>query len=134
MEPTLLSIRSTSSRRELVFSHHRDEYFHVELKGFELSAATDIWAYTDANGLNQFFQELAEFKKPWQGQHSWASIEQDFHLSAICTSLGSVAFQVELRGLQGAPEEWCVEAGLVSEFGQLEQIAKNAEAFFNACT
>lgn len=134
MEPTLLSIRSTSSHRKLVFSQHRDEYFRVELKGFELSATTDIWAYTDANGLNQFFQEIAGFKKPWQGQHSWASIEQDFRLSATCTSLGSVTFQVELRGLQGTPEEWRVEAGLDSEFAQLEQIAKNAEAFFNAST
>lgn len=132
MESSVLSIRSTSSHRELILSQHRDEYFRVELKGFEVSAATSVWAYTDANGLNRFFQELASFSKPWQGQRSWASIEQDFSLSATCTSLGSVTFWVELRGLQGAPEEWRIEAGLVTDFGQLEQIAKNAEVFFNA--
>lgn len=48
------------------------------------------------------------------------------------TTLGSVTFQIELCGSQGEPEEWRVQAGLATEFGQLAQIAKNAEAFFNA--
>lgn len=115
-----------------MFSQHEGEYFRVELKGFEVSASTQVWAYTDANGLNQFFQALGCLERPWQGERSWASIERDFSLAATCTSLGSVTFRVELRGSQGAPEEWRVEAGLVTEFGQLEGIAKNSEGFFNA--
>jgi len=39
---------------------------------------------------------------------------------------------VALHGSQGAPEAWRVEAGLVTDFGQLEQIAKHAGLFFNA--
>lgn len=128
----MFSIHSTSSRRELVFSAHKDDYFHVELKGFEVSASANVWAYTDANGLNEFFQELSRFERPWQGRRSWATIENDFSLSATCTSLGNVTFHVTLLGLQGAPEEWRVEAGLVTELGQLEQIAEHAELFFNA--
>jgi hypothetical protein len=112
----------------------KNECFHVELKGFEVAAGANISAYTDATGLNRFFQELGRFDKPWQGKKTWASIESDFSISANCTSLGSVTFCVELRGLQGAPEEWRVDVGLVSEFGQLEQIAKNSESFFNADT
>lgn len=131
MGSDVLSIHSTSSRRELVVSGHRDEYFHVELKGFELSAETDIWVYTDANGLNNFLQGLGALVSPWQGERSWAAIEGDFSLYATCTSLGSVTLRVELRGLQGAPEAWRVQAGLVLEFGQLEQIAEAASAFFN---
>jgi len=117
--------------RELVFSNHKGEYFRVEIKGFELTAFTDVWAYTDANGLNQFFHELGCLERPWQGQRTWASIEGEFSISATCTSLGNVTFCVALRGLQGAAEEWSVEAGLETEFGQLAKIAKNAGLFFD---
>ena len=127
----MFSIHSTSSTRELVFSAHKDASFRVELKGFEVSASADVWAYTDANGLNEFFQELGRFERPWQGQHSWASIEGDFSLAATCTTLGNVTFRVTLLGLQGAPEEWRVEAGLVTELGQLEKIAKFSGMFFD---
>ena len=127
----MFSIHSTSSSRELVFSAHKDEYFRVELKGFEVAASADVWAYTDANGLNEFFQELGHFERPWQGQRSWASIEGEFSLAATCTSLGNVTFRVTLLGLQGAPEGWRVEAGLVTDLGQLEKIAKHAGVFFN---
>ena len=99
-------IHSTSSRRELVFSAYKDDYFHVELKGFELSASTDVWAHTDANGLNEFFQELGRLERPWQGERSWASIEGEFSLFATCTSLGNVTFQVALHGSQCTPEAW----------------------------
>jgi len=116
----------------LVISQHRDEYFRVELNGFDLSASAEIWAYIDANELHRFFQDLGGLDTPWQGPRSWVSIEQDFSLSATCTTLGSVTFQIELCGSQGEPEEWRVQAGLATEFGQLEQIAKNAAAFFNA--
>lgn len=127
----MFSIHSTSSTRELVFSAHKDESFRVELKGFEVSASADVLAYTDANGLNEFFQELGHLEKRWQGQRSWASIEREFSLAATCTSLGKVTFRVTLLGLQGAPEEWRVEAGLVTDLGQLEKIAKHAGVFFN---
>ena len=125
-------IHSTSSSRELVFSAHKDDYFHVELKGLEVSASADVWAYTDANGLNEFFQELGRFERPWQGERSWATLENDFSLFATCTSLGNVTFRLILLGSQGAPEEWRVEANLVTDLGQLEQSAKHAELFFNA--
>jgi hypothetical protein len=115
-----------------VFSQYDGESVHIELKGFEVSANINIWIYTDANGLNKFFQELSCFQKPWQDRRVWTSIEGDFVFSATCSSLGSITFYVELRGLQGAPEEWRIEAGVVAEFGQLVQIAENAAVFFNA--
>ena len=132
MDSPSLSIHSTASRRELVFSQHKNDYLHVELKGLEVSASAAVWAYTDADGINDLFQELGGLEVPWQGERSWISIEGDFSLFATCTSLGSVTFRVEIRGSQGAPEEWRVNAGLVVEFGQLEQIARSSNAFFRA--
>lgn len=125
----LFSIHSASSSRELIFSNHKDEYFRVELVG-DVSAAIDVWAYTDAQGLCELFQELASFEIPWQGEKGWSSIEGEFNISASCSTLGDVLFKVRLYGMLGAPEEWRVSAGLATEFGQLQHIAKRAAEFF----
>ena len=124
-----LSIRSTESDRELVLSQYQNERMRVSLKGAAVSAYADIWLYTDAPDLNSFIQEIGQFERPWQGERSWTSIEEDFSLSATCTSLGVVEFRIELRAAQGEPEEWRVKAGLVFEFGQLPKIAKEFNAF-----
>jgi hypothetical protein len=126
----LFSIHSVNSDRELIFSSHKGDYFQVELKGHGISALTDVWAYTDANGLNKLFQELAHFQKPWLETLSWQSLEGEFTLSATCATLGQVTFNVTLCHRIGASESWKVEAGLVAELGQLEKIAKDAKAFF----
>ncbi|SRR6266849_2135273 len=131
MESPLLSIRSTSSKRELVLSGRQGDNFRAELSGFEVSAATSVWAYTDAMGLNKLFQEIGHVNKPWQGERKWASLEGEFSISATCTTLGNVTFRITMCGSQGAPEEWRVAVGLSTEFGQLEKIAKDSDAFFN---
>jgi len=126
----LFSIRSVSSSRELVFSSHKDEYFHVELKGIEVSASTDVWTNANSNGFNAFFQEIASFKNPWKGERTCASYEGEFEISAICTTLGHVIFQVKLAGQIGGLEEWKAQVGLDTELEQLEKIAQNANIFF----
>lgn len=126
----MFSIHSSSSSRELVFQSRKGEYFQVILKG-NVEAALDVYAHTDEQGLNHLFQELGVYQKPWQGKKEWQSLEGEFSISAECSSLGKVQFLVELRGLQGAPEEWKIQVGLASELGQLEKIAKQAMAFFS---
>lgn len=128
----MFSIQSVSSDREFVFSSHGGEYFHVELKGIGVTASTDVWATTDGDGLNRFFQELARHKTPWKGEHRWESLEGEFEISATCTTLGHVVFLVKLAGQIGGVEEWQIKAGLDTELGQLEKIAQNARIFFKA--
>ena len=125
----MFSISSTSSSRKLIFSGLNGEYFRVELTG-DVSATTNVWAYTDANNLNGLFQELGRLEKPWQGEKGWQSIEGEFSIAASCSALGEVMFKIQIAGSEGAPEEWRVSAGLATEFGQLPQIAKSAEVFF----
>jgi len=115
-----------------VLNHCQDEQLRVNLKGAEISASAHVSIFTDAGDLNRYFQELGKLERPWPGERSWASIEEDFLLSVTCTSLGIVAFRVELRGAQGAPEGWWVKAGILLELGQLPQIARKSNAFFSA--
>lgn len=117
----MINIRSCSSNRELRVSRASDSYLLAELAGFPVSAKVEVWVETgDAAALQAFLADLGKQGRPWSGTREWQSIEGDFRLSATCTALGNVVFNVELHGLQGAPEEWAVTAGIDYELGQLE--------------
>lgn len=124
----LLTIRSSNSNRSLCIEAVTDSYLTAVLESHVLSGSVEVWVETgDVAGLARFFGELGELEAPWSGTRSWASLESDLELSATCTSLGAVTFQIGMRGLPGSPEEWQLEAGLETEFGQLSRLAAEAE-------
>lgn len=95
----------------------------VELAGYPVSAKVEVWAETnDAAELQALLTDLGKQESPWCGKREWQPIEGDFKLSVTCNALGNVVFDVELRGLQGASEEWAVTAGIDYELGQLERL------------
>lgn len=119
----MINIRSCSSNRELRISRASDSYLLAELVGSPVSAKVEVWVQTgDAAGLQAFLADLGKQGRPWGGARVWESIEGDFKLSATCTALGNVVFNVELHGLQGATEEWAVSAGIDYELGELERL------------
>ena len=124
------SIKSASSSQELTIFNRDGEYFEVQLAGV-VSAHIRVYAYTDEQGLNNLFQKLGGMNKPWKGELAWESLEGEFKISVSCSSLGQVQFNIALWGLPGHPEEWRVNSGLVSEFGQLHAIANRANRFFS---
>lgn len=124
------SIKSNESDRELVFSNLDGYYFQVEIRGFTLSANTTVYAYTDAEGLNNIFQELGKLDKPWSGEKKWESIGDELILIITCNQLGHVLLEVELKILQGHPEEASVNANITIDFGSLSNIARDAKDFF----
>ena len=128
----MFSLHSASSSRELIFSEKRGEHFQVELKGLEVSAQTDVWVPADMVSLYKFLQELAGYDKPWQGDKSWGSPDEEFSILARCSVSGTVMFQVQFRGDLGGSDEWLVRVGLVAGFGQLKQFAQAADVFFKA--
>ena len=105
----------------------KGNFFPVELSGYSVSAHTQLWSEMDAPELADFFFDLGKQKTPWKGALKWASLEGDLGLSVTCTALGSVTFQVTLRGLPGAPEEWSVQVGIEIGLGELERLASEAE-------
>jgi hypothetical protein len=123
-------ISSNVSARKLVFSQRRGDSFLVELLGHGLNASLTVSAHTDAMGLLKWLERLAEYHAPWKGEDDWQTLEGEFRISAQCSVLGSVHFQVHLWGLPGAREEWRVSAGLESELGLLPDVAVAARQFF----
>jgi len=128
----MFSIHSNTSSRELVFSESRGEHFRVELKGLDVSAQTDVWVPDDMVSPSLFLQELAGYDKPWPGDKSWRSPDDEFSILARCSVSGTVMFQVQFRGDLGGSDEWLVRVGLVAGFGQLKQFAQAADVFFKA--
>lgn len=125
----MINIRSCISNRELKISYASDSYLLAELTGFHVSAKIEVWVETgDAAGLQAFLSELGKQRRPWIGAREWKSLEGDVKLSATCTALGNVLFNVELHGLQGATEEWAVTAGIDYELGQLERLFQGSDS------
>ena len=128
---TSFSLKSNASDRELVFSSPRPDYFVVELRGRALEVTREVYAYTDARGLSEFFAKLAIFERPWVGTQRWESLEGEFSISAACSALGQVSFSIRIRDMLGGPEEWEVSAQLATELGALQAVAVDAGLFFN---
>lgn len=125
----MLTIASTTSTRCLHIHRAQPDCLYVALSGEQVTASTSIWLNEDADdaaSFSDFFRELGAQQTPWQGERQWQSTEGDFTLTVRCSALGAVYFQVVLKGLQGAPEEWQVTVGIESELGQLARIAAEA--------
>jgi hypothetical protein len=126
----MFTIHSTSSDRELTFLDLRGEQFTFELRGHGLQVTREVSTYTDPSGLLEFFTKLGSFERPWEGSPAWASLEDEFRISASCSKLGAVIFSLKISGLPGIPEEWQASFSLTSELGQLPKIANAARSFF----
>ena len=128
----MFSIKSTSSDREICFSQYDGEDFVVEVKG-NVSGVTKVYGYAPhTHNLAHWFSELGRQGEGWKDTKTWESLEGEFKLSASCSSLGQVHFELSLRMLPGANEEAFIQVGLESELGQIEGISNGAGKFFES--
>jgi hypothetical protein len=125
------SIKSNASDRELAFLSPRPDHFIVELRGVALAVKREVYTYTDARGLSNFFSSLSAHDRGWTDTRRWESLEGEFSISAQCSALGHVSFSIRIRDMLGGLEEWDVSAQLVTELGALTVIAKHARSFFD---
>jgi len=80
----------------------------------------------------RLFAEMSQRSTGWPGALTWSAIEGEISLRCTIDCSGHVAILVNLRrGPLG--EDWSVEATIAAEAGQLEAIAREAEAFFGTC-
>ena len=123
------SIKSVRSDAELAFTGWDGDYFTVELRGTELSAACRIWGYTDCQLLVDLFQHVSTQSRGLTDVASWASIEGDLAITVRGDKLGHVFLKVELQHCRGV-EDWHLTCMIETELGQLPKIAAAASRFF----
>jgi hypothetical protein len=75
------------------------------------------------------FADMARQWAGWPGALVWESLEGELALRCSHDGLGHIAIRAELRS-GTIPEDWCVEATVLVEAGQLDRIARGAAQFF----
>jgi len=123
------SIDSSISNYSLRFSNPEPEYVTINFSGV-VSASARVCTYTDENGISNWLKKLASFSKPWESEIEWQSLENQFSISASCSSLGEVHLSFQLSDMHGHPEEWQVKSSIITDLGQLPNLAQQAERFF----
>ncbi|MCL2297882.1 MAG: DUF6228 family protein [Proteobacteria bacterium] len=125
-----ITICSSLSSRKAVISYEGNEHLKVQIEGFDINITKEIWLYTDADALNQFFQKLGSKDSKWDGCIEWKSVEGDFSISVTCSALGKIAFRVAIEGLQGNSEAWNAQINIEADFGILKEVARQSKSCF----
>jgi len=126
-------IASANGRRALIFRDVEGDYFTVALDAGDCNAELGVYAFADAHGLADLFVSMAEEWRGWEGEKSWCSLEGEFELHATTDALGYVAIRAVLTNANLESEEpWHMDAVLVTEAGQLERMAVEVCALFEA--
>jgi hypothetical protein len=105
------------------------ERFKVRLTGLDLSAVARIYAGAGAGHPATMFAQMAAQWNGWQGEIAWESLEGELALRCTQDRTGHVSIVVVLRS-GPSKADWMVEATVVAEAGQLEEIAHRAGLFF----
>lgn len=124
-----LTIKSSSSDLSLTFSEYKNAYLIVQLNASHMKTSCKIYVHQDASDFQYFTHELASHETPWKGVKSWESLEQEIKISASCSSLGKVTFNIHLS-IFYAPEPWSLKTDLHYDFGQLKKLNEASQAFF----
>jgi hypothetical protein len=105
------------------------ERFKVRLTHQDLSATGRVYTgHTRAHPAPLFAQMAANWKG-WQGTILWESPEGDLRLLCGRDRAGHISIRVELRS--GPSEhDWAVQATVMAEAGQLEDLSHEAALFF----
>jgi hypothetical protein len=129
-------IRSASGSGMLQFSdripYETDEpiqHCMVRLRDLNLSAsAMTLLGYPSTHPA-LLFENMARLWSGWPDELQWASLEHEVILRCLHDRKGHVSIHVELRS-GPYEQDWNVAATVMTEAGQLDDIARRARAFF----
>lgn len=106
------------------------EYLRVSIEDRDIAASSSRVYIYEPHDLAAFFDELAANWKGWEDEKQWHSVEADFALSSTYDDLGHAALRVTLKsGLY--EDDWCVQAVIYVDAGQLEDLAAKVNAFLH---
>jgi hypothetical protein len=95
----------------------------------ELVASTGIETL-NGDGLDDWWQDLADSFRGWEGEKTWESLEHDASLSARHDRTGHVTVRVTLRGPLGYEPDWGASATFAFDAGEeLSRVASEVSEF-----
>jgi hypothetical protein len=105
------------------------ESFWVRITDLNLSVAAEVCGGYANEHPAPLFVEMSERWRGWPSEMHWRSPECEMGLTCTQDRNGHVSIQITLHS---GPMDygWTVEATVMSEAGQLEDISRKAVAFF----
>ncbi|MDR3637003.1 MAG: DUF6228 family protein [Isosphaeraceae bacterium] len=109
------------------------EGFWTRITDLNISAAAEVYAGYANEHPALLFVEMAQQWRGWPEELHWRSLEGELSLHCTQDRAGHVSIRVDLRS---GPMEWnwSVHATIMSEAGQLDEMARRAVAFFGQPT
>lgn len=126
----MFRITSVYSDVYLELIARQDDGFTALLGASDHTAMRRVWAYTDSSGVASLFRDAASNWRGWCGPKNWASIEGELQLTLTADVRGHITLEVVLSHDIGNVDPWMLRANIGLEAGQLESVARQAEAFF----
>ena len=105
--------------------------YALELEAPDFHASTRVENPGYGHPPSQLFQELATHWSGWSGPKVWRAMEGELEIAATSDSVGHIKFELKVPTYSEA-SHWSASAWVVVEAGQLERLAREAQAFFNA--
>jgi hypothetical protein len=105
------------------------ESYSVLLQAPTLSATRIVENPPYGQPPSILFRDMAAHWSGWEGAKTWCAIEGEFNLFAKCDLTGHVTLIFEFPSSPFLPT-WSTRVELMVEAGQLDQLARDANAFF----
>jgi hypothetical protein len=105
-----------------------DSYW-VRVTDHNLSASGQVYAGYARTNPALLFADMARQWSGWTGVLLWESLEGELAMRCSRDRVGHIFIRVELRSRQ-MPGDWRVDATIMAEAGQLEDISRRAALFF----
>lgn len=120
-------IKSNAGPERVELKVFNRDFIEVTVTGSELSAQARVAFLGGADGLDEYWADIAENWRGWQGEKTWRSLESDLGFAAVSDRAGHVTLKVTLE--YGTPWKWQTQVLLAIEAGQLDGIAATVGAF-----
>ena len=117
---------TTRSRKGELYSFHA----RLALPGLRADAQVHLGPPVE-RPLPDYFEELAEHWRGWEGQKEWEAYEGGLALRCTHDGLGNIAMTVELREYYGDLHHfsWVVRGDVPLDAGQVDGVAADLRRF-----
>lgn len=126
-----VGIRSAKDGTELIISADNwpdSDTISVSIASPSLSASMATSTYFVGSPA-LLFERMAANWRGWEGEYHWATLEDDFRLTATADKLGHIELVADLKS-DSSPPDWQARVRLTLEAGGLEQLFQKVHAAF----
>ena len=125
-----VTIKSSVDSTHLTFAEASGESFTATLESANFTGRVIVSTY-HSGPPSLLFEEMARDWRGWDSKKEWAALEEELRMTASSDHTGHTALKVTMRNYCD-PTDWRLEATLMLEGGQLEELARTTKKFFES--